>query len=277
MSAVRRVHSLLACAALTIFSVAVANAADMPMKAPPLVAPAFSWSGFYAGLHGGYGWDPAHGTFSPGAYGTALSPTLVITSGGGPFDLRDHPSGWFGGLQFGYNWQTGTMVYGWEADFSGGDLRDEDVHSFLVTATSGGDNATFAGQVRLKQRVDYFGTARGRLGWTFNSLLLYATGGFAWGHVKTDFDVFNVTALGPSTPAALLAGASASASRIQVGFAAGAGLEWALASAWSVKAEYLFIDLPTGTTLVIPGGHASTDFWMHTVRIGLNYRFAPGP
>lgn len=124
--------------------------------------------------------------------------------------------------------------------------------------------------------MDYFGTLRARLGWANNTILVFGTGGLAWGHVKTQYEVFNVVAsaaAGPNVQAALQAGASASSNKIRVGYAVGGGLEWILVRNWTARGEYLFIDLRGGDTLTIPGGVAHSEFSMHVVRLVVNYRF----
>jgi outer membrane immunogenic protein len=136
------------------------------------------------------------------------------------------------------------------------------------------------GVVRLKQKLDYFGTIRGRVGWANNSLLLYVTGGGAWGHVKTEFSNSDISISGaggaftPAQLATLTAGGYASASDIRWGYAVGGGLEWMFAHDWSVKAEYLFIDLLGSDTLTITGGTATAgDMTVNVVRVGVNYFF----
>jgi outer membrane immunogenic protein len=258
-----------------------AHGADIarPVYKAPVVAPAYNWTGFYVGGHGGYGWDPASAIFNPVTYaysvgGPGLGSTLL--SGPGNIPLSVDPSGGFGGIQIGYNWQTGAFLFGWEADVSFGKIKDEDIKGFTVVTLTG-DILDFTGNVRLQQEVDYFGTVRGRLGWANNTLLIYATGGLAWGHVDTTFQVYNLriqnngAVFGPGL-AALLAGASAQQDDVRFGYAIGGGFEWAFAPNWSFKADYIFIDLGNGDTLTIPGGTANSDFYMHTVRFGVNLK-----
>ena len=113
----------------TIFAIAIAqiaSAADLPTKAPPIVAPpvvANNWTGFYAGLNGGYSWghtnaDTSQGPAVVGQYATGP----CDNNGAGPatgcaFSTSSNPKGAIGGLQAGYNYQTGAMVYGIELDF----------------------------------------------------------------------------------------------------------------------------------------------------------------
>jgi outer membrane immunogenic protein len=278
-------------AASAIATTTIAAAADLPLKEPvseaPVVAPVTSWEGFYFGGHVGYGWDPADGTFNPVTYVTSAVPPLFINSSSGPVNLSVDPEGWLGGVQIGYNWQRDSWVYGLEADFSWSDIEDSDSAPWFVNSSVGAAGAqglalNITGIVRLKQKLDYFGTFRGRIGWLANnSLLLYATGGGAWGHVKTEFSNSDISLSGAGVGgltaaqrAALTAGGYDSASDIRWGFSVGGGAEWMFAQNWSVKAEYLFVDLLGSDTLNIVGGTATAgDMEVHTARLGVNWHF----
>ncbi len=283
----RRIHCV-ALGTVAIFGFAsVASAADLPIKAPmytkaPVIAPVTNWQGFYVGGNVGYGWDPASATFNPTTYVTTVlagtTPTITDTGpDSGPVALSVHPKGWLGGGQLGYNWQQNSVVYGLEADIDWSGMQDSASAPWFVNGSQP-DNVFIRGQINLKQQLDYFGTLRGRLGWANDSLLLYGTGGLAWGHVTTTFNVSNVTeptlALTSQQLAALQNGGYAQTSQLRWGFALGAGLEWMVAHNWSVKAEYLFIDLGDGSTLTIPGGSAQSNLTsMQVARVGLNYLF----
>lgn len=246
-----------------------------------MVAPAASWEGFYIGGHGGYGWDPAKATFNPVTYVKSAVPGITITGSSGPVNLSVDPEGWLGGVQFGYNWQRNVWVYGLAADFSWSDIEDSASAPWFVNSVPVRLPVNISGIVGLEQKLDYFGTLRGRFGWANNSLLLYATGGAAWGHVKTTFSNSNITLSGagvagltPAQVAALRAGGYASTSRIRWGFVAGAGFEWMFAQDWSLKAEYLYMDLLGSDTLAITGGVATAgDMSVHIARVGVNYLF----
>ncbi len=165
---------------------------------------------------------------------------------------RAQPQGGFGGGQIGYNFQSGGFVYGIETDFQGGDIGNR------VTGISTNGNAFSSGE-----HVDWFGTARARLGYAFGSTLVYGTGGFAYGDVHQH---------------ATDAGVSLGGSGTQTGWVAGGGVEYKINPAWSLKAEYQYIDLGS-EKLTNPTGTMSTnglDASFHTVRLGLNYRFGGG-
>jgi outer membrane immunogenic protein len=141
---------LLAGAALVVLTSA-ASAADLAArpytKAPAYVAPVYNWTGFYAGVMGGYGWsnqvDIAGATASTG-------------------DLN----GGFGGGQIGYNWQFGgPWVFGIEAEAAGSGIKY---------------NETVVGLGSFEDKIRSFGSVTGRLGWASGPTLLYAKGGWAW-------------------------------------------------------------------------------------------------
>jgi outer membrane immunogenic protein len=234
-----------------------ANAADM-YRAPPPVSykdapvyvPPNTWAGFYVGINGGYGWGDGGNSIGYNGAGSFVD---------GDGSRRAQPEGAFGGGQIGYNFQSGSFVYGVETDFQGGDLNDS-----AAGITANGNSYS------TKERVDWFGTARGRLGYAFNRTLLYGTGGFAYGNVhQSAFATDGVNSV------------SLRSSDVQTGFAVGGGVEYKVSPAWSLKAEYQYIDLGNEklTGMDSSGAAASTnnlDTNFHTARIGLNYRFGGG-
>ena len=203
----------------------VANAADLPRgpyKAPAYVAPAYAnWTGFYLGLNAGYGFGKSNWD------APAVSPS---------------PKGFLGGLTAGYNFQTGTWVWGLEADAD-------------YSAMKGSADCT-GGSCETKN--PWLATVRGRLGYAgWNNWLPYLTGGAAIGNVK---------ATGPA----------GNASKTEIGWTVGAGVEYAMWSNWSVKLEYLYVDLGKFDCGSACSGVAGTDnvsFKANVVRAGLNYRF----
>jgi outer membrane immunogenic protein len=221
----RRHHYLLALAGLATAVVnSAASAADLPRKAVPY-APAYYapvWSGFYAGVNAGYGWA----TFD-NEFGT------------------DKMKGFVGGGQLGYNWQLGSFVLGVEGDFqySGQKITE--------TAVIGG--TTFTGE----EKVQWFGTARGRLGYAFDSVMIYGTGGAAWSSFKASVSALGLTASTDTT---------------KMGWTAGGGVEWMFLPRWSVKAEYLYIDSGT-TSLTVAGVTGSGKLKDNVARLGVNYHF----
>ena len=225
--------------------------------------PRSTWTGVYLGGHVGHAWgnwdvDLSH---SSGAihYNDFFVPDQRSLGGG---------DGWLGGLQAGYNYQTGSLVVGLEADVSWSGI---DASGRYTTAAP--NYATWD----IKSQLDVFGTVRGRLGFTTGSLLIYGTAGLAWGQT----DSSQATNWFPPAPPDV--GGRTSGKTNHIGYALGAGAEMQLSPSWSVKAEYLYVDLGKenyalkGTTK--PGGSVpyvetyATDIDFHSFRVGLNYRF----
>jgi len=268
--------------ASSAYAADLAPAPRLYTKAPP-PSPMFNWTGFYVGAHGGYGdGSGSSGMFDPAAYSTGIIPSMAIVPGGGttaPFDLSAGPRGGFGGVQIGYNWQGAgsPWVFGVEADASFGRLRGEDAKPFAVDATVGGDIGDYTGVARLRQTIDAFGTVRGRIGYSADRFMLYATGGLAWASVETKLGVDNVKPgvvgnFSDAQLAALSNGASSTDARF--GYAVGAGGEWAFDRNWSVKAEYVYLGFDGGNSVAIPGLSAdASKLHLHTVKGGINYHF----
>ncbi len=234
--------------AVTLTTVS-ADAADIYRPAAPggyKDGPAYvevTWSGFYAGVNGGYGWNNENQLADP-----------FIPFGGAS------PTGGFGGGQIGYNWQGGfglgrQFVFGIEADLQGSDIRDR-----AIDATG----------AFYRSNLDYFGTVRGRLGYAIDRTLFYFTGGFAYGglHKRTDDSGFDFRYNDTAT-----------------GYVIGGGVEYKINPAWSVKAEYQYMNFGKNDLTDVSGAGAgsfasftgvSKDDDYHTVRVGLNYHLGAG-
>ncbi len=214
---------LAACAGLLAVAMASPSfAADMPgpYKAPAY-SPAFNWTGFYAGINGGYAFGKTNWTDTTGA-----------TTG--DFDF----TGALAGGTLGYNIQTGSWVWGFEADGAYSSLKGTDVAACCET------------------KNDWLATARGRFGFAFGQWLPFVTAGAAFGDVK-------MTAVG-----------FGSATATRFGWTAGGGLEYAFMGAWSAKVEYLYADLGKASCGAAACG-LDTDVTFKTsiVRAGVNYHF----
>jgi outer membrane immunogenic protein len=194
----------------------------------------FSWAGLYVGATAGGGW------------GDSRQSDESVKSN--PFDL----DGFVGGATVGYNLQFHrNWVMGIEADISASNISG-DFKGELGTPDPG---QHFGCPKPCATDVNWFGTVRGRIGYTSNTLLLYGTGGLAYGGVKSGIGNF------PDNQV----------SDTNVGWTVGGGFEYAFAPNWSAKAEYLHVDL--GWTHKEGPDPFRADAEFDVVRAGLNYRF----
>jgi outer membrane immunogenic protein len=262
-----------------------ATAADlalkMPVKAPvaAVAAPIYSWTGWYGGIHGGYGW----GNSRPGAAidpGTVALPPSWAINGPVPAAIAiadPQTKGGLFGAQLGYNYQLDRTVIGVETDISWSAIKGRsDSAPFSLALTSNGDDGRFDGTGRLETKLDWFGTLRGRLGYSLDHVLPYITAGLAYGDIKTGLAVNGSTFDTGVSPARLVAstGASASASSVHTGYALGAGTDWAVTDQWMLRAEYMYLNFGGNGSLSLPLGSVSdSGMTVHLVRGALNYRF----
>jgi outer membrane immunogenic protein len=264
-----------------------ALAADMPVKAPPPPPPApvfYSWTGFYVGGNFGGGWEHSDWTGSTIVTPLGLTGTQI-------FAFSQNASGVLGGGQVGLNYQLpSNFVVSIEADIDGSGIRGST--GFCSTNVSPVLPAGLFGNcVSTSSRLNAFGTARGRLGYAFNNLLLYGTGGFAWGESSTSSFLTCNGEPGPSPKCSgpgggvPFTGGATSGSATFAGWAAGAGAEWRFRPNWSLRLEYVHLQFngirqsfsTSGTFLapiVGPFGATSntrTNAGVDIVRVGLNY------
>jgi outer membrane immunogenic protein len=242
-------------------------------KDGPVYAPATSWTGFYAGINGGYGWSAKKGA----AIASAFDHDLRRVDEEFNVSTLDRNGG-FGGGQIGYNWQQGHFVFGLEADLQGSGISGSARTSVKADPVEIPDSATTA---NTHTSLDWFSTVRGRLGYAFDRTLIYGTGGFAFGGVKERLTSFTNFKEENNLPPAF-----ANRDATRTGYVLGGGLEHALTPAWSLKAEYQYINLGSSslsTTTENPdapqierGSDAlKVDHAYHTVRAGLNYHILP--
>jgi outer membrane immunogenic protein len=171
-----------------------AFAADMPVKAPPAPAPVVSWTGFYAGVNAGYDWSE-RSTITTIGTPTFFSPLFLVGSGSEVTALSTAATtqqgvknnSFIGGGQVGYNYQFSPQwVAGIEADIDGlatGRGFSTQIQSVSLIAFPA---ERYAGNVTVSRTLDYIGTVRARLGYVpMPYLLLYGTGGFAYGGAST--------------------------------------------------------------------------------------------
>jgi outer membrane immunogenic protein len=226
--------------ALVLGAVGSAAAADLPTKKapPPYIPPvvAFTWTGFYVGAHVGGAWDTDEFHFQPAGTQT-----------------HNHASNVFGGVQAGYNYQISSVVLGAEGDVSGTHLASgaSCPNPFFTCAHS----------------IDWLASLRARVGFTpMDRALVYATGGLAFSDVHH-------TALPPGVAPFVFSG---SYSDTRVGWALGAGVEYALTNSWSAKLEYIHYGM--GSSTAAPGSLSAANSTrvtnsVDTVDVGVNYHF----
>jgi outer membrane immunogenic protein len=215
----------------TFFTPAVAADLGRPIyKAPVAVAmPAPNWNGFYIGAQGGYAWGD-----------TDMSLAFIEP---GPLNADHRARGGLVGGTAGFNWQSGPWVFGLEGDYAWASIRG-------ATACIGDSTCS--------SRLGSFGTGRGRLGYAAGNVMLYATGGAAFGDLR----------LRVNTPAAIF-----TVDDFRLGWTAGGGVEWLFSPNWSAKVEGLYYDLGRETYTIdgiapITARHSGV-----LVRGGINYHF----
>jgi outer membrane immunogenic protein len=246
---------LLSSVALAAIS-GTAFAADLPSRrAPPVYAPpaipVFSWTGFYIGGQVGYRFG---------------SDRAVVTDVLGTTGYGTKPNGIVGGAHVGYNFSTQSLfgnafgtgtVIGIEGDVDGSDYRRVN------------NTGAFGAPLTVTENIrsNLTGSVRGRLGFTFDRALFYATGGVAFAQYNTNYG---------TGAAAAVTGNLDSLSKSRVGWTAGAGVEYAITNNWSLRLEYRYSDYGTFTDFapVTLGGttvsHRETD---NKVQAGFSYKF----
>jgi len=267
-------------------------AADMPVKAPPyapISPPAvYSWTGFYVGGNVGYSWGSADTDFNAAPITANVINNPPISSVSIPGFVGSQsvkPQGMIGGGQIGYNWQlVPHWVTGVEADIqaAGEKASNNFSNPFSFTVSGGAGSALVAGAAvtDYEARIAWFGTLRGRVGYAWDRLMLYATGGLAYGEVQMGGTrIVAGTVFGLPLSSSTLLGHS----QINAGWTVGAGVEAALIGNWTWKAEYLYVnlgslddpDVPAPAITSVTGGQTltRTKFSDNIIRAGLNYKF----
>ncbi len=275
----RRFRSAALAPVAVIGFASIASAADLPRKAPayaPPPPPVYSWAGFYVGGNVGYSWGKVDTTANESGL-TALGLPTTFTD-----PLK--PNGIIGGGQIGYNWQASrNWVFGIEADFQGSGQKHSNSFSipFLVSGPPPGPgvpgNIITSGTLTTshEEKLEWFGTVRGRIGYAWDNVMVYATGGLAYGHVESALASTATFSIPPVPPAVV----SFSDSKTKAGWTVGGGIEGAFFNTrnWTWKVEYLYVDLGTvdpfvlsPTLGVVTISNKVTD---NIVRVGINYRF----
>jgi outer membrane immunogenic protein len=238
---------MLIAGALALCATGQVLAADLPPAPPPpprapaayvpLVEPPYNWGGFYVGVNGGWG------------LGSTYWNSTVPATSTGTFSVN---GGMVGGT-VGANFQSGPFVFGIETDIDWSDIHGD---------TTAANPACPA----CETANSWLGTVRGRAGYAFNRVLVFATAGGAYGDVK-------------ATPAG-----GAATDTTEFGWTAGGGIEVAITGNWTVKVEYLYVDLGSGSCSAGCGGGAPLITALgspasvklqttNLIRAGLNFKF----
>ncbi len=262
--------------AATVFGVAsTATAADMTVKAP-VSAPASvnNWTGWYAGLNAGGDWgtsnssmsaDPDVGGFFGGCQLFSCDVNIEDVARAG--QQRFRTSGFSGGVQGGYNWQSGNLLLGIETDFDY--FRSTGSGTNSVPLVSGSPSRSIA---NISTSTDWLFTLRPRIGLVQNNWLFYATGGLAVTELRANWN-WTETAFGSTE--------SASAASTKAGWTVGGGVETMLPQNWIVGVEYLYIKIPSvsvHTSPILGEGPAesfnhSADLRTNLVRVRVSRKF----
>jgi outer membrane immunogenic protein len=205
-----------------VSTLGAANAADLPRREAmptkaPIYAPIYNWTGAYVGINGGGGWGRSD-TSAPFASGSFNTSGAVV------------------GGTIGYNYQVGQTVFGLEGDVDWSNVRG---------------SSTCGAGFSCETKNSWLATARGRIGYAFDRVMPYVTGGLAVGDIKS-----SVAGIGSST-------------QTKAGWTLGGGVEAAIAGPWTAKVEYLYADLGRGSSML----GSDTKFNTSLVRAGVNYRF----
>jgi outer membrane immunogenic protein len=262
----RRIGGVSACCVLA--GVVSAQAADLPVKAIPQPVSAYNWSGFYAGANAGAAWD--RGLFDPAQF--ALEPN-VFTDVSGAFTgtpgilviipgtillpvsvtRQSNNASFIGGGQFGYNWQAGRFVYGLEADVRGTNTSGNYTGALSQTfAGVGATSVTRSLTANIALDRSWETSFRGRVGYTWDRLLVFGTAGVSVTSLETRTAFTAVTALGPGLAAVPglpnASGTTMNSDRQTLtGSTFGVGFEYGLTNSWIAGAEYRFTHYGRGT------------------------------
>lgn len=290
-------HRLLL-AMVAAISLVLAAGGITPARADPPVP--YSWTGFYVGGNFGGGWgntgySGGQSTASTTFLATALA-RIPIAPPAGTFAGSEKSSGIFGGGQIGFNYQfpSTPWLVGVEADIDASSIRGSSSYCPVGTSTGPGPGAgsTFVlGCSTNSMKLEDFGTVRGRLGYAWDNLLFYGTGGWAWARSSSTLTNTCMGSLCPGKSSPFTSSAPSTTSMIG-GWAAGGGFEWAFLPHWAFRVEYLHLQFNgvgtnyafSGTNnFFFPGGsiaipftgssHLSSNLGFDLVRVGLDYTF----
>jgi len=275
-----KTKSYLLAAAMSAFVVAGAVAADMPVyKAPPppvVVPPPLTWAGFYIGVNGGAVWHDVKATTNDYVEVYSWYHDAYFSNSFNTSNSKTKTGGTIGGT-IGYNWQGGPWVYGIEADLNWVSAKVSGTRNFYDPFFYQGVSGTASSE------LTWLSTIRGRLGYSWGSAMIYATGGVAFGGVKNSVSATAYTDVHGCGDCWI--SGTASKTHTKTGWTAGGGFEWLFSPNWTMKAEALYVDL--GNTTVSRSGTYWINDWDYIygsvnskisntaviARVGLNYKF----
>jgi outer membrane immunogenic protein len=248
-----------------------AFAADLEVKAPPLVAPP-SWTGIYIGVNGGYGWS--NGTVTESPFQSFPGPAVVPQA-----FVGQNVTGPVFGVHAGYNWQWAALVLGAEGDFDGAGMANSSQVTLPDPLLGGGGTA--ADGFMAHQNISYLASIRGRVGYALGPNLVYVTGGAAWESLRTNVLLSTDTAAGIGSES----GVANLNNSTRSGWVVGTGYEWMITPNWLVRAEYLHYAFSGGNavadtvpcgiggpTAACGGSISSSTNNVDVVRVGLSYK-----
>jgi outer membrane immunogenic protein len=254
---------ILIVAMASLLAASRASAADLPVRTGPApayypVATVYDWGGGYIGINGGYG-------FGQSQWSDALNPSGNTSTGN--FNVN----GGLVGLTMGVSGQFGAFVLGVEGDFDWQNISGSSASTFCTSLITSTTVSAPAAGLSCKTESNWLGTIRARFGYAWDRVLFYGTAGGAGANLQTALNGLPVQ------------------NNAEFGWTAGAGLEWAFADYWTVKFEYLFVDLignsscnhgyscgydvAASATVPAVGANNRLKFNENIVRVGLNFKF----
>ena len=253
-------------AGIAVTAVAVpAFAADLPTKAPIVVAPSYNWTGFYLGAHAGYRWANADFTSAAYIFDPPIGGPIAFPARSESYDLN----GGIVGVHGGYNYQFApNWLIGLEGDWTWGKASASKSSALTVVAVDGFVFRSLNTTSEVK--LGWQATIRGRLGYVHGPWLLYGTGGVAFARAEWS----EAATLMSIQPILVLATATSSAHKTLTGFAVGGGAEYMFTQNWIGRLEYLYEGF---RDFSVPSGFGpqtgNIDLSAHKLRVGISYKF----